>query len=90
MLRDRAILVRATDDGLLENSYNLKLINTSEQAQRFKIQVEGLPSLRLDKPGQVVEVAPTRTETVTVRVQAEPEHATRGARHLFRGQLAEP
>ncbi|KMN35506.1 MULTISPECIES: cytochrome c oxidase accessory protein CcoG [unclassified Chromobacterium] len=83
VLRDRAILVRATDDGLLENSYNLKLINTSEQAQRFKIQVEGLPSLRLDKPGQVVEVAPTRTETVTVRVQAEPEHATRGAHDIY-------
>jgi polyferredoxin len=47
ILRDRASLVRETDDGWLENSYSVRLINSSETAQRLAISVEGLPGIRL-------------------------------------------
>ncbi|XLM22564.1 cytochrome c oxidase accessory protein CcoG, partial [Chromobacterium piscinae] len=35
VLRDRASLVEQSDDGMLQNRYNLRLINTTEQAQRY-------------------------------------------------------
>ncbi|MGC0151932.1 cytochrome c oxidase accessory protein CcoG [Chromobacterium vaccinii] len=79
VLRDRASLVEQTDDGMLQNRYNLRLINTTEQPQRYRLDVDGLPDIRLEQPGQIVAVKPAQTETVAVRVQADPEHATRGA-----------
>ncbi|OHX15034.1 cytochrome c oxidase accessory protein CcoG [Chromobacterium sphagni] len=83
VLRDRSSLVEQTDDGLLQNRYNLRLINTTEQAQRYSLAVEGLPGIKLDQPAQIVTVKPAQTETVAVRVQAEPEHATRGAHPIY-------
>ncbi|OHX15391.1 cytochrome c oxidase accessory protein CcoG [Chromobacterium amazonense] len=79
VLRDRASLVEQSDDGMLQNRYNLRLINTTEQAQRYSVTVEGLPSIRMERPDQVFDVKPAHTETVVVRVQADPEHASRGA-----------
>ncbi|POZ60134.1 cytochrome c oxidase accessory protein CcoG [Chromobacterium alticapitis] len=79
VLRDRASLVEQGEDGLLQNRYNLRLINTTEQPQRYALAVEGLPGIRLEHAGQVVTVRPAQTETVAVRVLAESEHAPRGA-----------
>ncbi|KJH65735.1 cytochrome c oxidase accessory protein CcoG [Chromobacterium violaceum] len=82
VLRDRASLVEQSDDGLLQNRYSLRVINTTEQAQRYVVSVEGLPGIRMEKPGQVIEVKPAQTETVPVRVQVEPESAPRGSHRI--------
>ncbi|GGY03410.1 cytochrome c oxidase accessory protein CcoG [Paludibacterium paludis] len=82
VLRDRASLVRETDDGWLENSYSLKIMNVSEGTQRFRISVKGMPDIRLTMDQKVVEVKPTANETVGVRVQADPQYATKGSHEI--------
>lgn len=82
ILRDRASLVRETDDGWLENSYSVRLINSSERPQRFVISVEGLPGIRLAASTQPVALAATATETIGLRVQVEPQYAARGAHDI--------
>jgi cytochrome c oxidase accessory protein FixG len=82
ILRDRASLVRETDDGWLENSYSVRLINSSESAQRLAISVEGLPGIRLVAATPTVHLAATATETIGVRVQVAPQNAARGANDI--------
>ena len=82
ILRDRASLVRETDDGWLENSYSVRLINSSELPQRFVISVEGLPGIRLATANRPVALAATATETIGLRVQVEPQYAARGAHDI--------
>ncbi|KZE33178.1 cytochrome c oxidase accessory protein CcoG [Crenobacter luteus] len=82
VLRDRASLVRETDDGWLENGYSLKIINTSEQSQRFRLSVKGLPGIKLSTDTPQITVAGGMNETVGVRVQADPQYATRGSHEI--------
>lgn len=42
VVRDRGSLFRETDEGLIENTYTLKIINKSQQAQTYKLAVTGL------------------------------------------------
>lgn len=83
VMRDRAMLVRETDDGWLENSYSLKIINVSEQDQRFRITVRGLPDIRLQSDTQTITVSATQSQTIGVRVQAEPQYATKGSHKIY-------
>ncbi len=46
IIRDRNQLYRETNDGLIENVYTLKIMNMSQQPQRYHISVEGLPDVR--------------------------------------------
>jgi cytochrome c oxidase accessory protein FixG len=92
IIRDRASLVRETDDGWLENSYNIKLMNVSNQVQHFKLTVEGLPQLRLQSDEAIIAVQSGDTKSVGVRVQAEPEVATKGSHqiHFIITQVEDP
>jgi cytochrome c oxidase accessory protein FixG len=47
IIRDRNQLYRETADGLVENVYTLKILNKSQQPQRYSISVEGLEDHRL-------------------------------------------
>jgi cytochrome c oxidase accessory protein FixG len=47
IIRDRNSLYRETREGLVENIYTLKLINMSDQAQRYALSVGGLPGIEL-------------------------------------------
>ncbi len=82
IIRDRASLVRETDAGWLENSYTIKIINTTERDQQFKISVEGLPDIKLAADTRQVKVKATETESVGVRVQADPQYATKGSHEI--------
>lgn len=46
IIRDRNSLFRETNDGLIENVYTLKVLNKSQQARSFAIEVRGLEGLR--------------------------------------------
>ncbi len=79
IIRDRASLVRETDEGWLENTYIVKIINTTEQSQRFRITAEGLPGIRAKAEKPEIRVDATQTEAVTVHVEADPQYATKGS-----------
>ncbi|MFC3534002.1 cytochrome c oxidase accessory protein CcoG [Vogesella facilis] len=82
VIRDRASLVRETDDGLLENSYSLRIMNVSEQVQHFRIQVEGLNGIKLATDHKEIVVKPTENELIAVRVQVSPEEAPKGSHEI--------
>ncbi|MEO8524847.1 MAG: cytochrome c oxidase accessory protein CcoG [Caldimonas sp.] len=74
VVRDRGALARQVEDGRIENVYRVQLMNGTEEAQRFHIEVEGLPGATLDH-WQDVEVGPTEARWVPVAVQIPPEAA---------------
>jgi cytochrome c oxidase accessory protein FixG len=47
VLRDRNSLYRLTDDGQVDNVYTLRILNKTEQEQRFRIQAKGSSALTL-------------------------------------------
>ncbi len=75
VLRDRASLARIVDEGRIENVYRLQIMNASEQPQRYRIAVGGLPGLTLVR-SEVVEVGPAAARWVPVAVQLPPQAAT--------------
>ena len=45
VIRDRAAIAREVEGGLIENVYRLQIMNTTEQARAFDINVTGLPGI---------------------------------------------
>ena len=79
VIRDRASLAREVEGGLIENVYRLQVMNTSEKAQPVKITVSGPPGLAklaILVEGEPLEIAPTTTRMIPVRVRADPGNAT--------------
>jgi cytochrome c oxidase accessory protein FixG len=74
VIRDRASLAREADDGRIENVFRLTIMNTEERSRRIDLRVAGdakLAGLALVEEGRM-EIPPTTTRQVTVRVRAEP------------------
>jgi cytochrome c oxidase accessory protein FixG len=74
VLRDRASMARIVDEGRIENVYRLQIMNASEQPQRYRIAVGGLPELALVR-SEEVEVGPAAARWVPVAVQLPPQAA---------------
>jgi len=71
VIRDRAAIAREVDGGLIENVYRLQLMNTTEQARAFDINVTGLPGILVWGENITgVPAAETRMVPVRVRVDA--------------------
>ncbi|WP_137936269.1 cytochrome c oxidase accessory protein CcoG [Chitinivorax sp. B] len=89
VIRDRATLVRETDDGKLENLYQLQIINTSESARRYVVSANGTPSLQLIGEKQV-EIPAASTFSLPVSVQINKAEASIGTQTIvFRIQAAD-
>lgn len=55
VIRDRNALYRMLDDGRVENVYDVKIMNKTESAHRFKVTVTGAGQLAIDpQPAQFV------------------------------------
>ena len=68
VIRDRGALSRLVDEGSLENSYRLQVMNATEVPQRYRVHVEGLPGARLSGRDEV-EVGPTQARWLPLAVQ---------------------
>ena len=68
MLRDRSSLGQEIEGGLIENVYQLQVMNMTESPRAFSIGVSGLNGIRIKGP-QRVEVAPAGVQSVTVQVR---------------------
>jgi len=77
VIRDRSVLARTVDDGVVENVYRLQLGNKREQAQQLHLQVEGPAGLRLAAEGAAADLrlAAAGMGQLIVRVQLPPEAA---------------
>jgi cytochrome c oxidase accessory protein FixG len=68
VIRDRGVMGREVEDGMIENVYRLQIMNTSETAHRYKIAVSGIDSISVATPDEVA-LAGTETRAVPVRVR---------------------
>jgi len=84
VIRDRGALAREVEDGLVENTYRLQVMNTAERGQAFGISATGLPGLEIaseptfDLPGAA-------TRSVMVRLRARPEDIPPGSNKIVIG-----
>lgn len=78
VIRDRGALAREVGAGRIENVYRLQIMNATEQTQRLRVSVEGLPGIAID-PATPVEVLPTELRSTAVRVQIPPGVAASGS-----------
>ena len=74
VVRDRMTLARLVDDGQIENLYRLQLMNATEQKQRYRIELQGIPGAVLANASEV-DVEPAQARWVTVAVRVPPTAA---------------
>ena len=69
VIRDRGSMGREVEEGMIENVYRLQIMNTSEKAHVYKIEVSGIDSLR-QATADHVTVDATETKGYPVRLRA--------------------
>ena len=82
IIRDRNMLYRETDMGLVENVYTLKLINMDERAHRFQLSVSGVTGLELDLGQDSLEVGSGEVRSLPVRVRVDPINLQRPSNEI--------
>jgi cytochrome c oxidase accessory protein FixG len=90
VIRDRGVMARVVQGGVVENVYRLHVMNTTESAQRYQVDVQGLPGLALSnrvdiRLGPVEE----RTVPVSVRLSALQAEALAGQTLPIQFELTE-
>jgi cytochrome c oxidase accessory protein FixG len=79
VMRDRNALFRERPDGLIENVYNVKILNKDSAAHDFRISADGLRGLQVDYGAQTVQVAPGDVRSVAVQVRVPRSELKGGA-----------
>ena len=77
VLRDRNALFRERADGLIENVYNVKILNKDAEPHAFSITAAGLEGLQIDYGSDTVDVRPGEVRSVPVRLRV-PRAELRG------------
>lgn len=84
VLRDRAVMARFTNEGKIENVYNLKLENDTEADRDYDLKVTGLPDIVVhisDNNSQPFkDLKPFETRNVILELQL-PDGATNTGSH---------
>jgi cytochrome c oxidase accessory protein FixG len=92
VLRDRSVMARYTNDGNIENVYNLKLENETEVARDYELKVTGLPALAVhfsdNNSQQLKALKPFEKRNVIVEIQV-PEGETRPGSHKIFFELTD-
>jgi cytochrome c oxidase accessory protein FixG len=82
IIRDRSVLAREADDGRIENVFNLKIMNTTEEPKRYALSVDGMEGLEI-VGDRIVEVASAENHEVTIVVRVPPEIGKKGANTIY-------
>ena len=80
VMRDSA-LGREVEDGMVENSYRVQIINPTEQARRFRVTVGGIDSVYVAGESEF-EVGPAGVRMVPLTVRVKPGHGAPGSNQL--------
>ncbi|MDT8282479.1 MAG: cytochrome c oxidase accessory protein CcoG [Gammaproteobacteria bacterium] len=71
VIRDRNSLYRETNDGMIENVYNIKLLNMDSQPHSYTLTAEGIPGLVLKMDAKELFVKSGKVIELPVRVQVD-------------------
>ena len=68
VIRDRAAIAREVEGGMVENLYRLQIMNTTESARAFVVEVTGLPGIHVaGEPITGVPAASSRVVPIKIR-----------------------
>ncbi|MDK9724076.1 MAG: cytochrome c oxidase accessory protein CcoG [Sterolibacteriaceae bacterium MAG5] len=81
VIRDRGVLAREVEGGLIENVYTLRIMNTDEKPHRYHIGVSGLEGIALANAGET-EVGPASTQSLVISARVPPEAGSRGSQPI--------
>ncbi len=82
VIRDRNSLYRETNEGQVENVYTLKVINKTEEARRYHLEVTGLEGMQLKMAAKDVQVPAGEVLSLPVSVQIDPVVLKRAANEI--------
>ena len=68
VIRDRGVMARVVQGGVVENVYRLHVMNSTESAQRYQVDVQGLLGLTLSSRVDI-RLGPLEERTVPVSVR---------------------
>ncbi len=83
VIRDRNALYRETFDGLIENTYTLKVMNMDTGAHRYSISARGIDGLKLNINRPEFDVAAGDVMEVPVRLQADRSKLTQRSTPIY-------
>lgn len=90
VVRDRGVMARLVDGGLLENVYRLQIMNGTEVTQQYRISASGLKNLQIETDGgevnETVTVKPAESRWVSVRLEI-PDGSVESGSHKVMFQI---
>ena len=72
IIRDRNVLYTETDAGLVQNVYNLKLINMYDKKQSYRLSVSGLNGLQVIGQTEGIEIESGAVADLPLRIEIDP------------------
>lgn len=72
IIRDRNALYRETWEGTIENTYTLKIMNKTQQAQQYEVAVSGLDNVITHIPDEI-KTLPGELLTLAITLEMKPE-----------------
>jgi polyferredoxin len=87
VIRDRGALAREAEDGRIENTFRLQVMNTSERGQVYALSASGLPGLEIAS-APTFELPGATTRSVLVRLRARSEDIPPGSNKIIIGVKA--
>jgi cytochrome c oxidase accessory protein FixG len=82
VIRDRGSLGREVEDGMIENVYRLQIMNTDEAPHRYKLTVEGIPSIHIQGSDEVA-LSSTESRAVPVSVRTNGGQGEKGSNKIY-------
>ena len=82
VIRDRGVLAREVEGGLIENVYRLQVMNVTENMHHYAITVSGLNGISLDGQSQL-EVEPATTKSFMIAVRVPVESGDKGSHTIY-------
>ncbi|MFA7269454.1 MAG: cytochrome c oxidase accessory protein CcoG [Sterolibacterium sp.] len=84
VIRDRNSLSREDENGMIENSFRLRIMNVSEASRTYAVSVSGMDRVDiLHQPSIQIEVPAMKAETISLEVYAPPESGMPGANRIY-------
>lgn len=87
VIRDRNVLYRTVERGLVSNTYTLRILNKDQREQVYRLEASGLDELELVTDRSEFRVSPGEILDVPVSLRVDPIHLTTTSNEvLFRIQ----
>jgi len=86
VVRDRGVMARLVEGGMLENVYRLQIMNATETIQHYLIGATGIKGLMLESDGEgfdkSIVVNPAESRWVSVRLEIPDGSVESGSHHV--------